>query len=50
MFPITLDGIPNKWYKIEEAYDHMLNWEEIKENFVQDFEFNPKEEHLRETT
>jgi hypothetical protein len=34
MFPITLDELPNKWYKIEESCGHMLNWEEIKENFV----------------
>jgi hypothetical protein len=26
----------------------ILNWEEIKQNFVQDFEFNPEEEHLKE--
>jgi len=40
MFPSTLDEIQNKWYKIEEARRHTLNWEEIKQNFVQDFEFN----------
>jgi hypothetical protein len=48
MFPSTLDEIPNKWYKIEEACGHALNWEEIKKKIVQDFEFNPEEEHLKE--
>jgi len=50
MFPNTLDDIPNKWYKIEEACGHTSNWAEIKENFLQDFEFNPEEEHLRDAT
>jgi hypothetical protein len=50
MFPSTLDEIPRKWYKIEEACDHTSNWAEIKENFVQDFEFNPVEEHLKDAT
>jgi hypothetical protein len=50
MFPNTLDEIPNKWYKIEEACGHTLNWSDIKENFVQDFKFTPEEERLREAT
>jgi hypothetical protein len=41
MFLSTLDDIPKKWYNIEESYDHTSNWDEIKENFVQDFKFNP---------
>jgi hypothetical protein len=32
MFPNTLDEISNKWYKIEEACGHTLNWSDIKEN------------------
>ena len=43
MFPNTLDDIPNKWYKIEESCGHTSNWDEIKEKFLQDFEFNPEE-------
>jgi hypothetical protein len=50
MFPSTLDEIPSKWYKIEEACSHTSNWAEIKRNFVQDFEFNPVEEHLKDAT
>jgi hypothetical protein len=50
MFPSTLDEIPNKWYKIEEACGHTLNWSDIKEIFIKDLEFIPEEEHLRETT
>jgi hypothetical protein len=50
MFPNTLDDIPHKWYKIEEACGHTFNWNEIKENFIRDFEFIPEEAHLREAT
>jgi hypothetical protein len=41
MFPNTLDDIPHKWYKIEEACGHTFNWNEIKEKFIRDFEFIP---------
>jgi hypothetical protein len=50
MFPSTLDEIPSKWYKIEEACGHTLNWSNIKENFIKDLKFTPEEEHLREAT
>lgn len=50
MFPKTLDKIPNKWYKIEKACSHILHWFDIKENFIKDFEFISKEEHLKETS
>jgi hypothetical protein len=50
MCPSTLHEMPNKWYNIEEACDHTSNWDEIKEKFVQDFEFNPEEEHLKDAT
>jgi hypothetical protein len=50
MFPNTLDEIPNKWYKIEEACGHTINWSNIKENFIKDFEFTSEEEHLREAS
>jgi hypothetical protein len=50
MFPNTMDDIPHKWYKIEEACGHTFNWYEIKENFIRDFEFIHKEAHLREAT
>jgi hypothetical protein len=49
MFPNT-DEIPNKWYKIEEVCGHTLNWYDIKEFFIKDFEFIPEDKHLRETT
>jgi hypothetical protein len=41
MFPNTLDDIPHKWYKIEEACGHTFDWNEIKNNFLKDFEFRP---------
>jgi hypothetical protein len=50
MFPSTLDEIPIKWYNIQEACNHTSNWAEIKGNFVQDFEFNIVEEHLKYET
>ena len=50
MFPSTLDEIPIKWYKIEESFGHTSNWAEIKINFVQDFKFNLREDHLKDTT
>jgi hypothetical protein len=50
MFPSTLDETPNKLYNIEKACDHTVNWDEIKQIFVQDFEFNPEEENLKEAT
>ena len=50
MFPRKLDEIPNKWYKIEEACGHTLNWFDIKEKFIEDFKFNPEDERLREAS
>ena len=50
MFPNTLDDIAHKWYKIEEACGHTFNWNEIKHNFIKDFEFIPKEALLQEAT
>jgi hypothetical protein len=35
MFPNTLDDIPHKWYKIEEACGHTFNWNEIKKKLHQ---------------
>jgi len=53
MFLNILDDIPHKWYKIEEASGHTFDWNKIKNNFLKDFEFNPKEilpqEETRET-
>jgi hypothetical protein len=48
MFPNTLDDIPHKWYNIEEASGHTFDWNEIKNNFLKYFEFNPKEALLQE--
>jgi hypothetical protein len=45
-----LDEIPSKWYNIEESCVHTLNWFDIKEKFIEDFEFNLEDEHLREET
>ena len=50
MFPNTLDDIPHKWYNIEEALGHTFYWNAIKNNFLKDFEFNPKEALLQEAS
>jgi hypothetical protein len=50
IFQNTLDDIPYKWYKIEEVCGHTFNWNEIKENFIKDFEFRPEEALLQEAT
>jgi len=48
MFSNTLDDILHKWYNIEEASGNTFEWNEIKNNFLKDFEFNPKEALLQE--
>jgi hypothetical protein len=50
MFPNTLDDIPHKWYKNEEACGHTFDWNEIKPNFIKDFEFKYEEALLNEAT
>jgi hypothetical protein len=50
MFPYTLDDIPHKWYKIEEARGHTFYWNEIKSSFLKNFEFRPEETLLQEVT
>jgi hypothetical protein len=46
MFPRKLDGIPYKWYKIEEAWAKTFSWIKLKENFIKDFDFRPEEAQL----
>jgi hypothetical protein len=48
MFPNALDDIHHKWYKIEEAYGHTFDWNEIKNNFLKNFEFKPEEALLQD--
>lgn len=50
LFSSTLDDLPNKWYKIEEARGYTFTWKNLKENFIKDFSFNTKKYHLREPT
>jgi hypothetical protein len=50
MFPNTLDGIPHKWYKIEEACGDTFDWNEIKNNFLKDFDFIFEEALLNDAT
>ena len=50
MFPSTLDDLPNKWYKMEEAWGKTVMWNELRENFIEDFSFIPEDEKLVEAT
>ena len=50
LFPSTLDDLPNKWYKMEDARGETFLWNEIRENFIKDFSFIPEDTNLVETT
>ena len=50
LFPLTLNDLCNKWYKIEEAQGDTFNWKTVKENFIKDFLFETYQEKLKETT
>ena len=50
LFPSTISNLPNKWYKIEEAWGETFQWHELRENFIKDFSFIPQNEKLVETT
>lgn len=41
----TLNDLPNKWYKIEEAQGDIFIWKNIKENFIKGFSFNTQKDH-----
>ena len=47
MFPTTLDDLPNKWYKIEEARGDTFTWQTLRENFIKDFSFTLDNEKLK---
>ena len=34
LFPSMLADLPNKWYKMEEAWGETFQWHELKENFT----------------
>ena len=46
----TLEDLPNKWYKIEEAHGDMFTWQTLKDNFIKDFAFQLEREELKPTT
>ena len=48
MFPNTLDDLPSKWFKLEEARGEMIDWKEIRQNFISDFQFQPSNENMKE--
>ena len=48
LFPSTLADLPNKWYKMEEAQGETFQWNELRENFIKDFNFIPQNEKLVE--
>ena len=48
MFPHTLDDLPSKWFKLEEERGETLDWKEIRQNFISDFQFQPVNENIKE--
>ena len=46
-FVTTLDDLPNKWYKIEEARGDTFTWQTLRENFIKDFSFTPNDEKIK---
>ena len=49
LFPSTLADLPNKWYKMEEAQGKTFQWNQLRENFINDFSFIPQNENQVET-
>ena len=47
---VSINDLPKKWYKMEEAQGETFLWHELKENFIKDFNFVPQNENLVETT
>ena len=50
LFLLTLDDLPNKWYKIEKACGDTFTWKSIKHNFIKDLSFNFEVEKLKDET
>ena len=50
LFSTTLDDLPNKWYKMEEARGETFTSNELKENFLKGFKFLVEEELLVKTS
>ena len=43
----TLDDLPNKWYKLEEARGDTSTWQTLRENFIKDFSFISDDEKIK---
>ena len=50
LFPSELSDLPNKWNKMKEAQGETFLWNELRENFIKDFNFIPEDEKLVEAT
>lgn len=48
MFPNTLNDLPSKWFKLEEARGETLDWNQVKYNFISDFQFQPTNKSMKE--
>ena len=46
MFPHTLDDLPSKWFKLEEARGDTLDWKTIRHNFIMDFQLLSATEYI----
>ena len=47
LFPTTLNNLPNKWYKLEEARGDTFTWQTLRENFIKHFSFILNDEKLK---
>jgi hypothetical protein len=48
MLMSTLDELPYKWYKIEEAREDTCTWKELRKHVIKDFSFFLVEANLKE--
>ena len=50
LFSTTLDDLPNKWYKLEEARGDTFTWKTLRKIFIKEFSFTPDNEKLKPST
>lgn len=41
-------SLATKWFKMEEARGETLEWSQVRQNFISDFQFRPSYENLKE--
>ena len=48
MFPNMHDELSSKWFKLEEARGETLDWNQVRYNFISDFQFQPTNKSMKE--